>query len=104
MLDDFRSALWAAEERLAYLEEQMGEAAQRRPQLALLVGLQMLHGVGQLTAATVVAEVGDFRRFARAGAFMYFAGLTASEHSSGEKQQRGPITKPGNSNLRHVFI
>jgi hypothetical protein len=97
VLDDYRSALWAAEERLDYLEKQMGEAAQRRPQLALLVGLQMLRGVGELTAATVLAEVGDFRRFARAGAFMNFAGLTASEHSSGEKQQRGPITKTGNS-------
>ncbi len=104
VLDDYRSALWAAEERLAYLEKQMSEAARRRPQLALLVALQMFRGVGELTSATALAEVGDFRRFARAGAFMNFAWLTASEHSSGEKQQRGPITKTGNSNLRHVFI
>lgn len=104
VLDDYRSALWAAEERLVYLEKQMNEAARRRPQLALLVALQMLHGIGELTSATVVAEVGDFRRFARAGGFMNFSGLTTSEHSSGEKQQRGPITKTGNSNLRHVFI
>jgi transposase len=104
VLDDYRSALWAAEERLAYLEKQMSEAARMRPQLGLLVALQMLFGVGELTSATIVAEVGDFRRFARAGGFMNFAGLTASEHSSGERQQRGPITKAGNSNLRHVFI
>lgn len=82
----------------------MSEAARRRPQLALLVGLQMFFGVGELTAATIVAEVGDFRRFAAANKFMNFAGLTASEHSSGDKQMRGPITKAGNSNLRHVFI
>lgn len=104
VLDDFRSALWAAEERLLYLEQRMSQAARRRPQLALLVALQMLRGVGELTAATVVAEVGDFRRFAKAGGFMNFAGLTASEYSSGEKQQQGSITKAGNSNLRHVFI
>jgi len=104
VLDDYRSALWAAEARLAYLEKQMVEAALRRPQLALFVALQMLRGVGELTAATVVAEVGDFRRFARANGFMNFSGLTASEHSSGEKQLQGPITKAGNSNLRHVFI
>ena len=41
VLDDYRSALWAAEERLAYLEKQMSEAARSRPQLALLVALQM---------------------------------------------------------------
>ena len=104
VLDDFRSAFWAAEERLALLEKRMSASAQRRPQLALLVALQMLRGVADLTAATVVAEVGDFRRFARAGGFMNFAGLTPSEHSSGEKQQRGPITKTGNGNLRHVLI
>ena len=103
-LDDYRSALWAAEERLAYLEKRLGEAAQQLPQVAVVAALQMLRGVGELTAATIVAEVGDFRRFARAGAFMNFAGLTVSEHSSGDKQQRGPITKAGNSNLRHVFI
>ena len=104
VLDDFRSALWAAEERLAYLEKRMSEAARKRPQLALLVALQMLRGVGELTSATIVAEVGDFRRFARAGGFMNFAGLTASEHSSGDKQQQGSITKAGDSRLRHVFI
>ena len=104
VLDDHRSVLWAAEERVAYLEKRMSEAARRRPQLALLVGLQMFFGVGELTAATIVAEVGDFRRFAAANKFMNFAGLTASEHSSGDKQMRGPITKAGNSNLRHVFI
>jgi len=42
--------------------------------------------MGELTSATALAEVGDFRRFAKAGAFMNFAGLTASGHSSGEKQ------------------
>jgi len=72
--------------------------------LVSLANVYLLRGVGELTAATVVAEVGDFRRFARANGFMNFSGLTASEHSSGEKQLQGPITKAGNSNLRHVFI
>src|SRR5262249_50149313 len=50
VLDDYRSALWAAEERLAYLEKQMSEAARSRPQLALLVALQISR-VGELTSA-----------------------------------------------------
>jgi transposase len=104
VLDDFRSALRGAEDRLAYLEKRLSEAARRRPNLAMIVALQMLRGVGELTAATVVAEVGDFRRFARAGSFMNFAGLTASEHSSGASHHQGRITRNGNQHLRHVLV
>jgi transposase len=77
VLDDFRSALSAAEARLDYLERQVSQAVQRQPQLALLVALQLLRGVGELTAATIVAEVGDFRRFAQASSFMNYTGLTS---------------------------
>lgn len=34
---------------------------------------------------------------------MAYAGVVPSESSSGGKQQRGAITKTGNSLLRHVF-
>jgi transposase len=104
VLEDYRATLWAAEDRLAHLERQMSRAALKHPQLRVLVALQMLRGVGELTAATILAEVGDFRRFSRASSFMNFAGLTPSEYSSGDKQHQGSITKAGNGNLRHVFI
>jgi hypothetical protein len=35
---------------------------------------------------------------------MAYLGLVPSEHSSGERQQRGPITKAGNSRCRHVLV
>lgn len=104
VLDDLRETLTAAEERLAYLEGELHKAVQGHPQLQLMLALQLLSGVGELTAATVVAEVGDFRRFATAPSFMNFGGLTPSEHSSGEHEAHGPITKEGNANLRHVLV
>lgn len=104
VLDDLRETLTAAEERLAYLEAEVHKAVQRHPALELMLALQLLSGVGELTAATVVAEVGDFRRFGTATGFMNFSGLTPSEHSSGEQQAHGPITKEGNGNLRHVLV
>jgi transposase len=36
-----------------------------------------------LTALSLVAEIGDFSRFACAEEFMAFVGLVPSEHSSG---------------------
>jgi transposase len=104
VLDDLRETLTAAKERLAYLEGELHKAVQGHPQLELMLALQLLSGIGELTAATVVAEVGDFRRFATASSFMNYSGLTPSEHSSGEHQAHGPITKEGNGNLRHVLV
>lgn len=104
VLDDLREALSAAEERLAYLDSELHKAVQEHPELELILALQLLSGVAELTAATIVAEVGDFRRFATAGSFMNYCGVTPSEHSSGEQEAHGPITKDGNGNLRHVLV
>jgi transposase len=63
-----------------------------------------LKGIGLLTAATIVAEVGDLRRFPTAKQFMSFLGLTPSESSSGDTRRRGPITKAGNKRLRRLLV
>ena len=56
------------------------------------------------SAVTVVAEVGDFRRFANARQLMAYLGLVPSEHSSGTSIRRGGITKAGNALARRVLI
>jgi transposase len=57
-----------------------------------------------MTAVTVVAELHDFRRFQTARALMAYLGLVPSEHSSGERQRRGAITKAGNIHVRRLLI
>jgi len=42
---------------------------------------------------TIVAELGELSRFARAKQLMGYGGIVASEHSSGECTRRGGITK-----------
>jgi transposase len=66
--------------------------------------VRCLRGFETLSAATVQAEVCDFRRFATASAFMAFTDLVPCEHSSGDRQHRGSITKSGNRHLRRVFV
>jgi len=60
--------------------------------------------VSTIVAATIVAEIGDLRRFATASQFMSYVGLTPSEHSSGAGVQRGRITKAGNPHVRRVLV
>lgn len=49
-------------------------------------------------------EAGEFSRFGNARSFAAWVGLTPSEHSSGESDRRGSITKAGNKHLRKTLV
>lgn len=66
--------------------------------------LRALKGIDTLTATTIVCEVGDFTQFPRASSFMAFVGLVPGEHSSGQTERRGSITKAGNAHVRRVLV
>jgi len=100
---DYLTEVNAAGERVKRLEAALHECAQSSSQVALIRALQAFRGIGFLSAVTLVAEAGDLRRFRTAPQFMAYAGIVPSESSSGGKQQRGSITKTGNSLLRHVL-
>jgi transposase len=100
---DYLAEVTAAGERIKRLETALHQCAQSSSQVAVIRGLQAFRGIGFLSAVTLVAEAGDLRRFRTAPQFMAYAGLVPSESSSGGKQQRGSITKTGNSLLRHVL-
>jgi transposase len=61
-------------------------------------------GISTLAAMTLATEIGDWRRFQRPGQLMAFLGLVPKEHSSGNRDRKGPITKAGNSRCRHVLV
>jgi transposase len=100
---DYLAEVTAAGERIKRLEAALHQCAQSSSQVAVIRALQAFRGVGFLSAVTLVAEAGDLRRFRTAPQFMAYVGLVPSESSSGGKQQRGSITKTGNSLLRHVL-
>lgn len=70
----------------------------------VIEALMALRGVNLLTATTIVAEIGDLKRFASAPQLMAYLGVVPSEHSSGPKQTRGGITKTGNGHVRRVLV
>jgi transposase len=93
-------------ERIQKLEKAIDEAvAQATPEIrAVIEALQALRGVAQTTAATVVCELGRLSRFSNPRQLMGYSGLVPREYSSGNKVQRGAITKTGNAHLRRVLV
>ena len=66
--------------------------------------LASLPGVGWITAAHAVARLGDWREIHNVRQIAGFLGLASSEHSTGDKENRGPITRSGDSRLRSKLI
>lgn len=95
-----------AAERMQRLEQAIAKAIQSAPpaRRAVIAALQALRGVAQITAVSIVAEVGSLSRFPKPRPLMGYSGLVASEHSSGNRILRGSITKTGNAHLRRVIV
>jgi transposase len=104
VINDYREAVELATARVARLTKQLGERAAAWEQAPLVTAFQALRGVEMVSAVTLAAEIGDFRRFACASDLMSFVGLVPSEHSSGGTRRQGRITRTGNSHVRRILI
>jgi transposase len=93
-------------DRIRRLEQAIEEAVKLAPprMQEVIQALQALRGVAQISAVTIVAELGEISRFDGARQLMGYSGAVPSEHSSGKRIQRGPITKTGNTHLRRIAI
>jgi transposase len=66
--------------------------------------LQALKGIRMVTAATIMAEIGDLRRFETPRQLMAYLGLVPGEQSTGESVRRLGITKAGNGRVRRALV
>jgi transposase len=66
--------------------------------------LTSLPGVGSITATHALARLGDWRQISNVRQIAGFLGLVSSEHSTGDKENRGEITRIGDSRLRNKLI
>ncbi len=104
VLADGLAAVETATLRVSQLTERLREVVRTWDRAPLVKAFQSLRGVEFVTAVTVTAEVGDFRRFATAGDFMGYVGLIPTEQTTGETRRRGPITKTGNAHVRRLLV
>ena len=94
-----------ARARLARLRAVDREVANIEARITRLVGahpLLGLPGVGVITAARLIAEAGDVRRFRSPDAFAMLAGLAPISASSGQVQ-RMRLNRGGNRQLNRAF-
>lgn len=99
---DLRNALKAALKRL---EEGIRALVNTHPSLCKDVQrLMTIPGVALIVSTTVLALLGDLRRFARGRELAAYAGLSPSQHSSGTSVRgRTRMCKQGNRKVRHVL-
>jgi transposase len=93
-------------DRIQRLERAIDDAIKTAPERmrAVIEALQALRGIAQVSAVTIVAEVGELSRFVKPRQLMGYSGAVASEDSTGDRIRRGRITKTGNAHLRRVVI
>jgi transposase len=93
-------------ERVKRLEQSITEAVKlATPAVQEVVkGLQALRGIAEISAVTIVAELGSITRFENARQLMGYSGAVPSEDSSGQRTRRGSITKTGNAHLRRIVV
>ena len=107
---DDLTMLWQHQRRLVEIEQDRAQSERRISELMrapefsrLRQLLESVPGVGLVTAATVIAEIGDFSRFPDSKAIGRYAGLTPTVYASGNSSRLGHISKTGAPDLRWVL-
>ncbi len=104
VFQDYVDTVKAMTKRVEAIDKQIESAAAESVFWPVIEGLMALRGVNLLTATTIVAEIGDLRRFASAPQLMAYLGVVPSEYSSGGTKSRGGITKTGNGHVRRLLV
>ena len=100
-LDEYLVTFEYLTDKIERLDKRIEELASCERYQENVKKLSCLIGVKTHTALSVLVEIGDFKRFAKAEKMAAFLGLVPGEDSSGGKQKRGSITKAGNSHGHH---
>ena len=103
-LDHYCECVHRADAEKAALEAKVKSLAQAPRWKPTCDALRCLKGIDAVTAVSIACEADGFSRFAKASGFAAWVGLVPSEHSSGESQCRGGITKAGNKHLRKLLV
>lgn len=104
-LDRLIDALQFHFQSAAVVQKEIRRYCQNDPELRRSLSfLTSLPGIGSITAIHALARLGDWRQIKNVRQIAGFLGLVSSEHSTGDKENRGPITRVGDSRLRNKLI
>ena len=91
----------ALEVQIAPLDKQLRAYARRQPGCKALLGH---YGIGALTAVTILAELGDCRRFSSSRHAVRYAGIDITVHESDRRRSLGHLSRQGPPALRWALF
>src|SRR4051812_46311011 len=91
----------AHDTQLVPLDQQLRDYARRQ---AGCRALMRHYGIGQLTAITILAELGDTRRFSSSREAVRYAGLDITVHQSDARRAPGHLSRQGPPALRWALF
>jgi len=104
-LDDLLHTLHFHFQAAARVTKQIRQYCLGDPELQQSINLLLsLPGIGWIVASHLVARLGDPQQIKNGKQIAGFLGIVSSEHSTGEKVNRGEITRSGDSRLRNKLI
>lgn len=103
ILDEYLLTLTTLSDKLDRLDKRIEELASKEEYRESVKKLCCFIGIKTHTALSVLVEVGDFKRFAKAGQFASYLGIVPGEDSSGADRTRLGITKAGNRHVRMLL-
>lgn len=100
-IQEILSGIESADKFMEKLEQEM---ASLLPEIPYSHSILSLKGIGEVTAAGLIGEVGDFSKFHTLSEVLKVAGLNLFEISSGKHKGDRHITKRGRSLLRRILF
>jgi transposase len=87
--------------QVAPLDRELRAYARRQPGCRALMAH---YGIGELTAVTILAELGDCRRFSSSRHAVRYAGLDITVHQSDQRRAPGHLSRQGPPALRWALF
>lgn len=104
-IDDLAQQLHLFERQLRVMDDRIARVIKETPLFNDTCSrLQTIPGIGLLTAAVIMAETGDLKRFNHEGEISCYAGLTPRVFQSADSCRHGRISKSGPPILRKNLI
>ena len=109
--DHYRKLLYMFAENLFYFEKQISDIEKDIYKFLSMERFNKIHkiittipGVGDMVSATLISEIGDFKRFPLPVYLASYAGMVPKVFQSDKKNRHGKITKHGSVYIRYALI
>jgi transposase len=100
-LQEFLLSIEECERFIERVEKEISCCLRDIPYSSLLLSMK---GIGKITVAGLIGEVGDFRKFHSISELLKYAGLNLYEISSGKRKGSRRISKRGRSLMRKLLF